>query len=98
MVLPNKPLYTKGIRNGSNRKAYIQGTPKSTIMSSETIDRVYRALKNTEPQTPNEIAKALRLNQKTVQSILLELANIKSDVKWKKIGRYRLFWKEEGEE
>lgn len=67
-------------------------------MSSKTAERVYKALKNTEPQTPYEIAKALRLNQKTVQSILLELANIKSDVKWKKIGRYRLFWKEEGEE
>lgn len=67
-------------------------------MSSETSERVYEALKNTEPQTPNEIAKALGLNQKTVQSILLELVNIKSDVKWKKIGRYRLFWKEEGED
>lgn len=62
-------------------------------MSSETIARVYNALKNTEPQTPNEIAKALGLNQKTVQSILLELVNTKKDVKWKKIGRYRIFWK-----
>lgn len=67
-------------------------------MSAETIERVYNALKNTEPQTPNEIAKALGLNQKTVQSILLELAHTKDDVKWKKIGRYRLFWKEEGKE
>jgi predicted ArsR family transcriptional regulator len=63
-------------------------------MSSETIDRVYRALKNTEPQTPNEIARALGLNQKTVQSTLLELANTQSDVRWKKIGRFRIFWKE----
>ena len=67
-------------------------------MSSETIERVYKALKNTEPQTPYEIAKALGLNQKTVQSILLELANIKKDVKWKKIGRYRLFWRTEEKE
>lgn len=66
-------------------------------MSSETIERVYKGLKNTEPQTPYEIAKILGLNQKTVQTILLELVNTKKDVKWKKIGRYRLFWKEESE-
>jgi len=63
-------------------------------MSAETIERVYKALKNIEPQTPNEIAKSLGLNQKTVQSILLELVNTRNDVKWKKIGRYRIFWKE----
>ena len=63
-------------------------------MSSETIERVYKALKNSEPQTPNEIAIALNLNQKTVQSTLLELANTRSDVRWKKIGRIRIFWKE----
>ena len=61
-------------------------------MSLAIIQRVYNALKNCEPQTPNEIAKALRLNQKTVQSILLELAASRSDVGWKKIGRYRVFW------
>lgn len=63
-------------------------------MSSETINEVYAALSDA-PQTPNEIAKKLGRNQKTVQSILLELANIKGDVQWKKIGRYRLFWKKE---
>ena len=62
-------------------------------MSSGTIERVYGALKNTEPQTPNEIAKTLKLNQKTVQSVLLELVNTRSEVRWKKIGRYRIFWK-----
>jgi predicted ArsR family transcriptional regulator len=62
-------------------------------MSSETIKKVYAALKETEPQTPNEIADVLGLNQKTVQSILLELALNNSKVKWKKIGRYRVFWK-----
>jgi predicted ArsR family transcriptional regulator len=62
-------------------------------MSSEKIKRVYGALKNSEPQTPNEIAKGLGLNQKTVQSILLELVATKKDVGWKKIGRYRVFWK-----
>lgn len=64
-------------------------------MSAETIKKVYNALKNSEPQTPNEIAINLGLNQKTVQSILLELANIKEDVGFKKIGRYRMFWKVE---
>ena len=61
-------------------------------MSSETIERVYKALKKTEPRTPTEIAKSLGINQKTVQSILLELVNTRSDVEWKKVGRYRLFW------
>ena len=63
-------------------------------MSKEVIERVYTELKNCEPQTPNEIADALRLNQKTVQIALMELANTKEDVYWKKVGRYRLFWKE----
>jgi len=62
-------------------------------MHSEKIQRVYESLKTTEPQTPNEIAIALGLNQKTVQLILLELVNTRDEVKWKKIGRYRVFWK-----
>lgn len=75
---------------------------KSTIVSAETAKRIYESLKKCEPQTPNEIANALGLNQKTVQSILLELAYTKTDVNLKKIGRYRLFWrtlqrKEKGE-
>jgi predicted transcriptional regulator len=61
--------------------------------ASEKIRRVYEALKTTEPQTPNEIALTLEMNQKTVQSILLELVNTTDDVNWKKIGRYRIFWK-----
>lgn len=63
-------------------------------MSSETINQIYEILSDI-PQTPNEIAKKIGHNQKTVQTILLELVNIKNDVKWKKIGRYRLFWKKE---
>jgi len=62
-------------------------------MSSGTVEQVYKALKSIEPQTPNEIAKNLGLNQKTVQSILLELVNTRNNIKWKKVGRYRLFWK-----
>jgi len=57
-------------------------------------ERVYAALKNCEPKTPNEIAQDLKLNQKTVQIALMDLANSKDDVRLKKIGRYRLFWKE----
>jgi predicted transcriptional regulator len=56
------------------------------------MQKVYDSL-TSEPQTPNEIAEKLGLNQKTAQSALLELANTKKDVKWKKVGRYRLFWK-----
>lgn len=62
-------------------------------MSAETIKRIYEALKNSEPQTPYEIAKTLGINQKTAQSVLLELALRRNDVKMKKIGRYRIFWK-----
>jgi predicted transcriptional regulator len=61
-------------------------------MSEETLKKVYNAL-NGEPQTPNEIADKINLNQKTVQGALLELANTKKNIKWKKVGRYRLFWK-----
>ena len=62
-------------------------------MSSETLQKVYNVLRS-EPQTPNEIADKIGLNQKTVQSALLELATTKKNVKWKKVGRYRLFWKD----
>ncbi|MGB8035052.1 MAG: hypothetical protein WCF03_14655 [Nitrososphaeraceae archaeon] len=55
-------------------------------MSFDTLRNVYQAL-NDEPQTPNEIADKLHLNQKTVQGALLELANTKKDVRWKKVGR-----------
>jgi Mn-dependent DtxR family transcriptional regulator len=61
-------------------------------MSEDTLKKVYNVLKD-EPQTPNEIADKINLNQKTVQGALLELANTKKNIKWKKVGRYRLFWK-----
>jgi predicted transcriptional regulator len=62
------------------------------IMSEDTLRKVYSAL-NDEPQTPNEIADKINLNQKTVQGALLELVNTKKNIRWKKIGRYRIFWK-----
>jgi len=61
-------------------------------LSLETIEKVYNAL-SSEPETPNEIADRIDLNQKTVQGALLELVNTRKNIKWKKIGRYRLFWK-----
>jgi len=67
-------------------------------MSRKMVERVYAALKNGEPQTPNEIAIAIGLNQKTAQIALMELASRKEDVQCKKIGRYRLFWKQDRQE
>jgi predicted transcriptional regulator len=57
----------------------------------ETLEKVYNAL-SFEPQTPNEIAEKIDLNQHTVQVALLELMNIEKNIKWRKIGMYRLFW------
>lgn len=47
-----------------------------------------------EPKTPNEIAKALSVHQKTAQSTLLQLALSKPEiVGYKKVGRTHLFWR-----
>jgi len=62
-------------------------------MSQINQELVYSLLKKDEPQTPNEIAAQAHLTQKTVQTILLDLATSNPNVKTKKIGRYRLFWK-----
>ena len=62
-------------------------------MSKSNYNLVYSLLKVCEPQTPNEIAEQAKLNQKTAQTILFELAATNKEVKMKKIGRYRLFWK-----
>ena len=63
-------------------------------MSNHAIEEAYKALKNGEPQTPNEIAVVIGMNQRTVQMALMELVSTKPDVRWKKMGRYRLFWEE----
>ncbi len=55
--------------------------------------QVYKAL-TSEPQTPNEIAQRLKLHQKTVQMALFQIMNEKDDVKVKKVGRFRLFWRD----
>ena len=61
-------------------------------MSKQKQNEIFNALSD-RPQTPNEIAKTLQINQKTVQSVLLEFVNTNNQVQWKKIGRYRVFWK-----
>ena len=58
-------------------------------MSEDTLRKVYNAL-NDEPQTPNEIANNIDLNQKTVQSALLELANTKKNIKWEEGGKIQI--------
>lgn len=60
-------------------------------MSASSVKLVREALTD-EPSTPNEIAEKVGLNQKTAQTVLLELASSKQ-VRMKKVGRYRLFWK-----
>ena len=64
------------------------------MMAKSNYDLVYSKLKKCEPQTPNEIAEQANINQKTAQTILFELAATDDKVQMKKIGRYRLFWKE----
>jgi hypothetical protein len=51
-------------------------------MSFDTLRNVYQSV-NDEPQTPNETADKLHLNQK--YSSLLEPANTMKHVCWKKI-------------
>lgn len=62
-------------------------------MSQNNQELVYNLLKKDEPQTPNEVAAQTHLTQRTVQTILLDLATSNPNVKTKKIGRYRLFWR-----
>ena len=55
-------------------------------------ENVYKIL-TYEPVTPNEIAKKLGISHKTAQRILMQLALIRDDVKYKNSGRIHLFWK-----
>ena len=57
-------------------------------MEEKVVDALSR-----EPQTPFEISKKIGHDQKTVQTILLDLiAEGEQKVRYKKVGRYRLFW------
>jgi DNA-binding IclR family transcriptional regulator len=77
---------------------YMEGLKCESVlfkaMSASSTKLVLAAITD-EPCTPNEIAEKVKLNQKTVQTVLLELAN-SNQVRMKKIGRYRLFWKSSG--
>lgn len=61
-------------------------------MSAASAKLILEALSD-EPTTPNEIAAKVGLNQKTAQTVLLELVRENKDIRVKKIGRYRIFWK-----
>jgi hypothetical protein len=62
-------------------------------VSASTAEQVCKALTH-DPQTPLEIARIVKRDQKIVQTVLLELSQTHPDeVVFKKIGRYRLFWK-----
>lgn len=63
-------------------------------MSARNVEKVVKVLTD-EPCTPNEIADKLDMNQKTAQTVLMDLAN-EGKVQMKKIGRYRIFWKPGG--
>ena len=54
----------------------------------ETLEKLYDAL-TSEPQTPNEIADKINLNQKTVQGSLLELINTKKYLLWSQLLRFK---------
>lgn len=62
------------------------------MASVETQNKVYDELDD-EPRTPNEIAATVGKDQKTVQSALLLLLATKPDVRFKQIGRLRIFWR-----
>ena len=55
-------------------------------------ENVYKIL-TYEPVTPSEIAKKLGISHKTAQRILMQLALIRDDIKYKNSGRIHLFWK-----
>lgn len=56
-------------------------------------ESVYRIL--SDPVTPNEIAKKLKVTQKTAQRILMHLALTRENVKYRNSGRIHIFWKSE---
>jgi Mn-dependent DtxR family transcriptional regulator len=49
---------------------------------------------SSEPVTPSEVAKKLRINYKTAKDALMRLAITKKDVHYKNSGRIHIFWRE----
>ena len=62
-------------------------------MGSKFEESIYRMLSR-EPVTANEVAKKLEISHKTALRVLMHLALIEGDVKYKNSGRIHLFWKE----
>jgi Mn-dependent DtxR family transcriptional regulator len=48
---------------------------------------------SSEPVTPSEVAKKLRINYKTAKDALMRLAITKKDVRYKNSGRIHIFWR-----
>ena len=71
---------------------------RSCKAMSASSAKLVLAVLTDEPCTPNEIAEKVELNQKTVQTVLLELLNENKQIRMKKIGRYRIFWKSKASE
>lgn len=50
----------------------------------------------TEPRTPNEVAKLLKIHQRTAQTIMMELA-MDGKLNHKKAWRLHIFWRAESQ-
>ena len=61
-------------------------------MTSKFEKKIYDSLSK-EPTTPSELASRLKINYKTVQRVLLQLALSNKDVHYKNCGRIQLFWR-----
>jgi len=61
-------------------------------MVSKYEEKVYSMLSE-EPVTPSEIAKKLGINYKTAKDVLLRLAAMKKDVRYRNSGRIYIFWR-----
>ena len=62
-------------------------------MPSKYEQAIYDML-SSEPVTPSEVAKKLRINYKTAKDALMRLAITKKDVHYKNSGRIHIFWRE----
>lgn len=61
-------------------------------MPSKYEQAIYDML-SSEPVTPSEVAKKLRINYKTAKDALMRLAITKKDVRYKNSGRIHIFWR-----
>ena len=54
-------------------------------------EAIYHIL--SDPITPNEVAKKLRITQKTAQRVLMHLALTRKNVRYRNSGRIHIFWR-----